>query len=176
MTRKITKGVARIYDEIFHADKWRQRKGECPKIDPIELGNLDAKRDWSDSEDFVRGVWLMLNKKQPKDYVLASGETHSIREFVEASFKYAGFEGKWRGEGVNEKYMQCKGEYQYPLVAVNPEFYRPAEVEILMGDSTPIRKELKWKPKTSFKQLVEKMVDNDLKLIGRGNSIRSKKA
>ena len=174
VTRKITKGVARIYNEIFHADKWRQRKGQCPKIAPIELGNLDAKRDWSDSEDFVRGVWLMLNKKEPKDYVLASGETHSIREFVEAAFKYANFAGKWQGEGVNEKYMQHKGEYQYPLVAVNPEFYRPAEVELLMGDSTPIRKELKWKPKTSFKQLVEKMVDNDLKLLGQEVRLRKK--
>ena len=98
---------------------------------------------------------------------MASGETHSIREFVETAFTYALFGGEWRGEGVNEKYMQIKGGHQYPLVAVNPDFYRPAEVELLMGDSKPIRKELKWKPKTSFKQLVEKMVDNDLKLIGR---------
>jgi len=165
VTRKITKGVARIYDEVFHADNWRKRNGGCPKVQPLELGNLDAKRDWSDSEDFVQGVWLMLNQKKPKDYVLASGEAHSIREFVEAAFAHADFDGDWRGEGINEVYTNSKGRHEYPLVVVNPDFYRPAEVDLLMGDSSPIRKELKWKPKVSFQKLVEKMVDNDLKLL-----------
>ena len=167
VTRKITKGVARIYDEVFHADNWRKRNGQCPTQPPIELGNLDAKRDWSDSEDFVQGVWLMLNQKKPKDYVLASGEAHSIREFVEAAFTHAGFDGDWKGEGVNEKYINSRGPHKYPLVTINPDFYRPAEVDLLVGDSSPIRKELKWKPKVSFKKLVGKMVDNDLSVLGR---------
>jgi GDPmannose 4,6-dehydratase len=164
VTRKITKGVARIYHEIRDIDRWRSRGvGGKPRFDPIELGNLDAKRDWSDSEDFVSGVWLMLNQKQPKDYVLASGKTHSIREFVEEAFSYVQIRGEWKGINENEYYeMDCNG-HRLELVRVNPEFYRPAEVELLMGDSAPIRKELKWKPKTNFSQLVRKMVKSDMK-------------
>jgi GDPmannose 4,6-dehydratase len=154
VTRKITKEVARINEELLY---------KKPK--PLELGNLDAKRDWSDSEDFVKGIWLMLNQErgQEKDYVLASGETHSIRDFVEQAFKVADLEGRWEGEGVNEKYICKFDKCEFEAVLINPDFYRPAEVELLLGDSTPARKELGWEPKTSFKKLVEKMVINDLK-------------
>jgi len=153
VTRKITKGVS----EIFH----QARLGE--PITAIELGNLDAKRDWSDAEDFVEGVWLMLNNKSPKEYVLSSNETHSIREFVELAFAYAGFgqeNCKWVGEKENEMYMHGS----QVLVKINPEYYRPAEVSLLHGDSTLARQELGWKPKSSFQDLVRKMVENDLKL------------
>jgi GDPmannose 4,6-dehydratase len=163
VTRKITKGVARIYHEMRDVDKWRQRHGTKPVFDPIELGNLDAKRDWSDSEDFVQGVWLMLNQKSPKDYILASGEAHSIKEFVEEAFGCAKIDGKWAGKNENAAFLHSWDEYKVALVKVNPEFYRPAEVNLLMGDSTPIRKELKWKPKTNFTGLVRKMVEYDIK-------------
>lgn len=154
VTRKITKEVARINEQLLY---------KKPK--PLELGNLDAKRDWSDSEDFVKGIWLMLNQErgEEKDYVLASGETHSIRDFVEQAFKVADLEGRWEGEGVNEKYICKFDKSEFEAVLINPDFYRPAEVELLLGDSTPARKELGWEPKTSFNKLVEKMVINDLK-------------
>jgi GDPmannose 4,6-dehydratase len=154
VTRKITKEVARINEELLY---------KKPK--PLELGNLDAKRDWSDSEDFVKGIWLMLNQErgEEKDYVLASGETHSIRDFVEQAFKVADLEGRWEGEGVNEKYICKFDKSEFEAVLINPDFYRPAEVELLLGDSTPARKDLGWEPKTSFNKLVEKMVVNDLK-------------
>lgn len=176
VTRKITKGVARISKALSSGSPY----------EPISLGNLDAKRDWSDSEDFMDGVWRIINQdhfdtnpstsdfcfKHPVDYVLASGEAHSVREFVEAAFKEAGVEGFWTGEGVDEKFFLCNhlqeniiGINPNPLVIINPKFYRPAEVELLIGDSTPARKELGWNPKISFHQLVKKMVNHDLSLI-----------
>ena len=152
VTRKISKGVARIKDAL---DSMIFEE-EAP--DPIELGNLDAKRDWSDSRDFVEGVWLMLNQDSPKDYILSSGEAHSIREFIEKAFAVAGIKGSWRGEGLEEIFV----DGDQVLVKINPEFYRPAEVDLLLGDSTPIRKELGWEPKISFDKLVESMVQYDL--------------
>lgn len=153
VTRKITKGVARIFDEARDGKSF---------LKPIELGNLDAKRDWSDAEDFVEGVWLMLNQDEPYEYVLSSNETHTIREFVEEAFNAAGFAKdmcRWEGEGVKEKYLHGGTV----LVRINEQYYRPAEVELLLGNSNAIRKRLGWKPKTSFAQLVDKMVKNDLK-------------
>lgn len=158
VTRKISKGVARIY----HAIKNNQ------PFAPIELGNLDAKRDWSDSEDFVEGVWTIMNQEKPKDYVLSSNETHTIREFINKSFLYAGIEGVWHGYGQEEQ-MSVSTEYAIKnevqssvLIKINPKFYRPAEVELLLGDSTPAREELGWKPKISFDNLVERMVKYDI--------------
>lgn len=158
VTRKISKGVARISSAI--------RKKQPFK--PIELGNLDAKRDWSDSRDFVEGIWLMVNQKDPKEYILSSGETHSIREFVEKSFLVAGIEGVWHGSGSSEE-LSLPGylikEQQAAssvLVKINPNFYRPAEVELLLGDSSPAKAELGWKPKISFDQLVESMTKYDI--------------
>jgi len=155
VTRKISKGVARIHKKINYA-------GGTP-FKPIELGNLDAKRDWSDSEDFVDGIWLMLNQDTPEDYLLASGETHSIREFVELAFEAAGIKGYWHGDAEQERYV-----YKNPLgrednlVVINPDFYRPAEVELLLGDPSKAKKKLGWVPKNSFCNLVKKMVKHDL--------------
>jgi len=158
VTRKISKGVARIYHSILNSKN----------VYPIELGNLDAKRDWSDSRDFVEGVWLMLNQHHPKDYILSSGEAHSIREFVEKSFLCAGLEGFWEGSKEEEKYylLGCTREkiakFEPCLVKINKEFYRPAEVDLLLGDSSPIRRELGWSPKISFDELVRSMVEFDI--------------
>jgi GDPmannose 4,6-dehydratase len=151
VTRKITKNVARIKNEYINGD-----------FEPLELGNVDAKRDWSDAEDFVKGVWLMLNQEQPKEYVLSSNETHTIREFVEEAFNFAGFgceKCRWEGRGVNEKYYH----EDKVLVQINPEFYRPAEVDLLLGDSSSARRDLSWNPQTDFLELVRKMVAHDLR-------------
>lgn len=148
VTRKITKGVAKIAKLL--------NRGQ--EFNPIELGNMESKRDWSDSEDFVKAVWLMLNQPEPKEYVLSSNETHSVKEFVELAFEEAGIEGKWEGKGVSEKFVSEDGI----LVKVNEEFYRPAEVSLLYGDSNPAREELGWKPEISFKELVSRMVRQDL--------------
>ena len=153
LTRKVTKGVAEIF--------WKNSIGDNFK--PIELGNLEAKRDWSDAEDFVDGIWKMLNQKEPKEYVLASGETHTIREFVETAFAYAGYGAekcKWVGEGLDEKYIH--GDQL--LVEINPRYYRPAEVELLLGDPSRAEKELGWIRKTNFQGLVKKMVDTDINI------------
>lgn len=154
VTRKISKGVAKI----FHALKNKET------FSSIELGNLDAKRDWSDSEDFVDGVWKMLNQNTPKDYVLSSDETHSIREFIEKAFSAANIKGSWTGEKLDEKFYLISPviPYQIELVKINPKYYRPAEVDLLLGNSTPARTELGWKPQISFDKLVEKMVRFDI--------------
>jgi GDPmannose 4,6-dehydratase len=162
VTRKITKGVARIKKAII----------ECKSFDPIELGNVKAKRDWSDAEDFVDGIWKMMNQVTPNEYVLSSNETHTIAEFVWHAFKSADIEGAWHGQAESSEFsISTKDAIKYDpvvsvLVKINPKFYRPAEVDLLLGDSTKARKELGWKPETSFEQLVEKMVKNDLKQIG----------
>lgn len=158
VTRKITKNIARIYYAIKNNEEFK----------PLELGNLDAKRDWSDAEDFVEGVWMMLNQEvynknydgTPKDYVFSSNETHTIKEFVEKAFDNADIKGKWVGENEHSMYIN---EQNKVLVQVNPKFYRPAEVELLLGDSSKARQDLGWNPKVSFTNLVKKMVDNDIK-------------
>ena len=162
VTRKVTKGVARIKKAIL----------EGKSFDSIELGNIDAKRDWSDAEDFVEGIWKMLNQETPKEYVLSSNETHTIREFVELAFKAAGIEGAWHGNGTGAEFsISVSDAMRYEpinsvLVRINPKFFRPAEVDLLYGDSTLARRELNWLPKTNFEGLVIKMVKNDLKQIG----------
>jgi GDPmannose 4,6-dehydratase len=159
VTRKITKGVARIKGEVDA----HMESGYQSSVRALELGNLDAKRDWSDSEDFVEGVWLMLNQDAPKDYILSSNETHSIREFIELAFEAAGFQDtEWRGGDLEEEYGFTVGGSWITLVKINPKFFRPAEVDLLLGDSNPIREELGWSPKVSFDKLVQKMVEFDL--------------
>ncbi len=166
VTRKITKAVARIYNEFVRTTgdryDWAEESGK-KRITSLKLGNVDAQRDWSDAEDFVSGVWRMLNqdRENPKDYVLSSDETHTIREFVEEAFNFAGFathECEWVGNGVDEKYMHG----QYALVEIDPQFFREAEVNLLLGDSSKARAELDWQPKTTFLQLVKKMLDRDM--------------
>lgn len=152
VTRKITKGVARIY----HAIKNNQ------DFSALELGNLDAKRDWSHAQDFVEGIWLMMNQDKPKEYILSSNETHSIREFVEKAFRYANINGYWIGEKQDEKFMMDINNKNLEIVKINSKFYRPAEVDLLLGDSTEARNELGWTPKISFDNLIEKMVKSDI--------------
>lgn len=163
VTRKVSAKAVEIYKNI--------RDGNT--VTPLELGNLDAMRDWSDAEDCVRAIWMMLNNKEPKEYVVSSGESHSIREFVEIAFEYLGIGGSWTGPQDKEKevFWYSNGPRPLPsnecsIVRINPVFYRPAEVERLCGDSSKIRSELGWKPHTNFRQLVEKMVDHDAKLAG----------
>jgi len=164
VTRKISKNVARISAEI----------SEKRVPTPVELGNVNAKRDWSDSEDFVECVWMMLNQEkyrvdfdsnmQINEYVLSSNETHTIKEFVELSFKCLNIHGYWQGDGIDEKFIQ--NDTNHVLVTINSKFYRPAEVELLWGNSNQFRKDFNWSPKTSFNELVQKMVKNDLRDIG----------
>lgn len=152
VTRKITKNVARIY----HAIKNNQ------EFLPLELGNLDAKRDWSHAQDFIEGIWLMINQDKPKEFILSSNETHSIREFAEKAFAYAGINGHWIGEKHNEKFIANINNKDLEIIRINPKFYRPAEVDLLLGDSTEARTELGWSPKISFDNLIEKMVKSDI--------------
>jgi GDPmannose 4,6-dehydratase len=163
VTRKITKKVASIFNAIKNGQPFT----------PLELGNVDAKRDWSDAEDFIDGVWKMLNQDKynpnydgtPKEYVFSSNETHTIREFVELAFGFCHMVGAWKnetGKPEDEKYYVYLNDKPVLVMRINPKFYRPAEVELLLGDSTKARQELGWKPYSSFGILVEKMIRNDL--------------
>ena len=146
VTRKITIAVAKII---------------AGKQEKLSLGNLNAKRDWGFAGDYVEGMWRILQQEKPSDYVLATNETHTVREFVELAFAEVGVEIEWKGEGVDEKgYDRNTGKL---LVDVNPRYFRPAEVELLWGDSTKAETELGWKRKVSFKELVSMMVREDMK-------------
>ena len=144
VTRKITIGLGKIL------------RGESDKL---VLGNLDAKRDWGHSKDYVYGMWLLLQQETPDDYVLSTNEFHSVREFVEKSFALRGFDIIWKGEGLNEiGYDKNTGR---ELIVVSEKYFRPAEVEELLGDSTKARTQLGWEPKYTFDMLVQEMVDCD---------------
>jgi GDPmannose 4,6-dehydratase len=150
VTRKITDAVARIKLGIQ---------------DHVELGNLDAKRDWGHSKDYVYAMWLMLQQDKPDDYVIASGENHTIREFAETAFSHAGIKLQWRGSGSEETGINsASGKV---ILKINPRFYRPAEVEVLLGNPEKAERELGWKRKIPFPELVARMVDNDLALAGQ---------
>lgn len=158
VTRKITKGIARIVKAIKNNEPFA----------PIELGNLDAKRDWSHALDFVDGVWKMVNQNEPKEFILSSNETHTIREFINIAFKYANLDGVWHGNGLSEEFsvqnylIEESNLKSSVLVKINSQFFRPAEVDILLGDSTLARNQLGWQPKYSFTQLVKEMVESDI--------------
>jgi len=137
--------------------------------DHLELGNLDAKRDWGHSKDYVRAMWLMLQADTPDDYVIATNETRTVREFADTAFRHVGIELKWEGEGVNEKGIDTKSGKV--LVSVNPEFFRPAEVELLLGDPAKAEKKLGWKREIDFNELVKRMVENDLKIVKEENGL-----
>lgn len=146
VTRKITIAVANIM---------------AGKQEKLSLGNMDAKRDWGFAGDYVEGMWRILQQDKPGDYVLATNETHTVREFVELAFAEVGVTVEWKGTGVEEKgYDKATGKL---LVDVNPEFFRPAEVEFLWGDASRAERELGWKREVSFPQLVQMMVDEDMK-------------
>ncbi|MDA8221051.1 MULTISPECIES: GDP-mannose 4,6-dehydratase [Desulfosporosinus] len=149
VTRKITDAVARIKYGLQ---------------DTLYLGNMDAKRDWGYAGDYVKAMWLMLQQKEADDYVIASGETHPVREFVELAFRHAGFEIDWTGEGVGEKGLdRATGKV---LVAVDPRFFRPAEIELLLGNPDKAYQVLGWERAVGFEELVRKMVVADLKQVG----------
>jgi GDPmannose 4,6-dehydratase len=151
VTRKITQKVA----EIYHKTKNKE------SFETLKLGNVDSKRDWSDSRDFMRGVWLMLNQDKPKDYVLASGKIHSVRDFVSLAFQNAGIAGLWSGEGKEARFRVF--QENTILAEVDERWFRPAEVTLLHGDPTIAEQELNWKREISFNQMVKDMVDNDIK-------------
>ena len=148
VTRKITNAAARISLGLQEG---------------LELGNLSAKRDWGHSQDYVRAMYLMLQADSPDDYVVATGETRTVREFAQIAFSRVGIDLEWEGEGINEKGVDKKtGKV---IVSVNPEFFRPAEVDILLGDPTKAETKLGWKREISFDQLVTRMVENDLRIV-----------
>lgn len=126
----------------------------------VELGNLDAKRDWGHAKDYVQAMWLMLQQNKADDYVVATGETYYVREFVTLAFKRAGFILEWSGKGIDE--VGKDKDTGKVLVKINPEFYRPAEVELLLGDPKKAENELKWTRSISFEEIVNRMVDNDI--------------
>ena len=144
VTRKITIGLSKIL------------RGQSDKL---VLGNLNSLRDWGHAKDYVYGMWLILQQDKPDDYVLATNEYHSVREFVEKAFRLKGFNIKWRGEGINEVgYDEITGK---ELITVSEKYFRPTEVDELLGDSTKARNEMGWKPTTSFDDLVKEMVISD---------------
>lgn len=152
VTRKISLAAARI---------------ACGIQDCLYLGNLDALRDWGYAKDYIECMWLMLQQPEPEDYVIATGENHSVREFVTLAFRYAGIELRWEGHGIDEKGIDTKTGRT--LVAVDPRFFRPAEVEQLLGDPTKAHTRLGWNPqKTSFTDLVRIMVEHDLTKVRDG--------
>ena len=140
VTRKITRGLSRI---------------SVGEQDILYLGNLNAKRDWGHAKDFVEAMWLMLQKDEPDDYVIATGEQYSVREFVEEAAPYFGMKIEWMGEGLDE--VGYDWNTKKVVIKVNPKYFRPAEVETLLGDDSKAKEKLGWKPKISFKQLVEDM-------------------
>jgi len=180
VTRKITMAASRI---------------ACGLQKKLHLGNLDAKRDWGYAGDYVEAMWLMLQQKMPDDYVIATGETHSVREFVEMSFSLIGIEIQWKGKGVKEKgIIETVNSYQLPVsgksrksskaphsspvmhhrlrpgdtvVAIDPRYYRPTEVDLLLGDPSKAEKKLGWKAKVKLPELVKMMMESDLNLAER---------
>lgn len=148
VTRKITRAAARIKLGL-------QKK--------VFLGNLDAKRDWGHARDYVEAMWRILQHDEPDDFVIATGETHSVRQLAELAFKEAGFNIRWEGTGVDEKGIDA--ETGQTLVEVDPRYFRPTEVDLLLGDATKAKEKLGWEPRTSFKQLVREMVQEDLRLF-----------
>lgn len=151
VTRKITIAVAKIKTGLQ---------------DCVELGNMDASRDWGHSADYVRAMWLMLQQPTADDFVVSSGVTHTVREFVTMAFKAAGMELTWHGQGVDE--FATRNDNGKVVVKVNPQFFRPAEVDLLIGDSSKARKVLGWKPEISYEDLVSRMVASDIKLLAEG--------
>ena len=162
VTRKITDAVARI---------------KLGVQDHLELGNMDSKRDWGHSKDYVRAMWLMLQQDKADDYVIATNETRTVREFVETAFACVDINIKWEGQGVDE--VGIDAATGKVVVRINPKFFRPAEVDILIGDPKKAESKLGWERHVSFKELVERMIKNDMKLVSEEikiNEIKEKEA
>ncbi|APF39523.1 GDP-mannose 4,6-dehydratase [Chelatococcus daeguensis] len=157
VTRKITRAVAAI---------------ECGLQEALYLGNLDAKRDWGHARDYVEGMWRIVQQDTPDDYVLATGETHSVREFVELAFAEVGRTIAWRGEGVDEVGIdEASGK---TLVRIDPRYFRPTEVDLLLGDPSKAREKLGWQHRISFRELVKEMVESDLKSVRNEDERRNR--
>ncbi len=154
VTRKITRGLARI--KVGLQDK-------------LYLGNLDAKRDWGHARDYVEMQWLMLQQEQPEDYVIATGEQYSVREFIMRCAEQLGMDLRWSGQGIEETAVDGDGNV---IVAVDPAYFRPTEVETLLGDATKARVQLGWQPRTTFNELVREMVESDLAAAERDALVR----
>jgi GDPmannose 4,6-dehydratase len=154
VTRKITRALARI----------KLGLQEC-----LYLGNMDAKRDWGHAKDYVEMQWLMLQQEKPEDFVIATGVQYSVRDFVDAAAKELGIAIRWQGEGVEEKGFDANGKC---IVAVDPRYFRPTEVETLLGDATKAKQKLGWTPKISFEQLVTEMVRTDLTAAERDELVK----
>ena len=156
VTRKITIGLAKIFLGIENN---------------LKLGNLNAKRDWGHAKDYVEMMWLMLQQKKPKDYVVSTGKCYSVREFIFYASGYLGMKIKWEGKGVKEKgfwinpTLNKKFFKLNPIITISKKYFRPSEVDLLKGDSSLAAKELKWKPKVTFEKLVKEMVMNDIKIL-----------
>jgi GDPmannose 4,6-dehydratase len=150
VTRKITRAVAAIHHGLQET---------------LYLGNLDAKRDWGHARDYVEGMWAILQQDEPDDYVLATGESHSVRELVERAFARIGRNGVWEGTGVDEKGFD--GGSGRVLVEIDRRYFRPTEVDVLLGDATKAGRKLGWRHRTSFEQLIEEMVDGDLAAVAQ---------
>ncbi|MDX1638750.1 MAG: GDP-mannose 4,6-dehydratase [Balneolaceae bacterium] len=148
VTRKITRAAVRIAAGIQ---------------DTLYLGNLEARRDWGHAKDYIEGMYLMLQQDEPRDYVLATGETHSVRDFCERAFSHTGISLQWMGEGVDE--VGINSETGETVIEIDPNYFRPTEVDLLLGDATKAHQELGWKPKYSFNDLVEEMVREDREKI-----------
>jgi GDPmannose 4,6-dehydratase len=152
VTRKITLALAKIKKSIENGEDFQT----------LKLGNLYSKRDWGYAKDYVRGMWMMLQKDEPDDYVLSTNETYSIKEFVEMACKECGWDINWVGEGVNEKGILDNG---LTIIEVSPKYYRPAEVQILLGDYTKAKEKLNWIPEVKLPELVKIMMQHDIKNI-----------
>ena len=150
VTRKITNAAARIKQGVQEY---------------LELGNLDSKRDWGHSKDYVRAMWLMLQQETPDDYVIATNETRTVREFVETAFSHIGITIEWKGTGVDEIGIdKATGK---TIIKINPQYFRPAEVDVLLGNPAKAEKNLNWKREISFTELVKRMVDHDMELVAK---------
>jgi GDPmannose 4,6-dehydratase len=156
VTRKITRGAAKI---------------SLGMQEKIYLGNLDAQRDWGHAKDYVEGMWLMMQQEVADDYVLATGETHSVKKFCELAFGEVGIELEWQGEAENEKGINKKtGKV---IIEVDPKYFRPTEVELLIGDPSKAHRELGWKHKYSLNQLVSEMMKADVELFSRDQYLQA---
>ena len=154
VTRKITRAIARIKLGLQAS---------------LYLGNLDARRDWGHARDYVEAMWLMLQQDEAEDFVIATGSQYSVRDFVEAATKEVGIEVTWKGHGVDEKGYDAQGRC---IVAVDPRYFRPTEVETLLGDPTKAKQKLNWTPKVTFKELVAEMIRGDLKAAERDELVK----
>src|SRR5262249_4740344 len=153
VTRKITRAVAAIHHGIQ---------------DTLYLGNMDSVRDWGHARDYVRGMWMILQQPRGDDFVLATGETHTVREFVEMSFAHVGIAIEWKGTSENEQGRD--GKPGRVLVKIDPRYYRPTEVDFLQGDASKAKRVLGWQPETSFPELVRDMMESDLLVMKQGRN------